>query len=155
MIDQALSVSQDAFTSHGDINMVFGINDDSALGAYEAAKAAKLDATSATMLITTCGMEGPPAYNAMKDANHPLKIAICMFPNMVGVGLIDAANAIVKGETVKPVNYTPAIAVTSAELDKFYTWENEKLVLNLEAAKQLPSPEKAPWWTDEENGKHK
>ena len=151
MIDQALDVSQDAFTSHPEINMVYGINDDSALGAYEAAKAAGLDATSSSMLICTCGMEGPPGYDAMKDPEHPLKIAICMFPNMVGVGLVDAAYAIVNGETVPDIQFTPTIAVTSDELDEFYS---EGAILDIEASKKLPSPERADWWDEEDRGEH-
>ena len=151
MIDQALNVSQDAFTSHPEINMVYGINDDSALGAYEAAKAAGLDATSSAMLICTCGMEGPPGYEAMMNPEHPLKVAICMFPNMVGVGLVDAAYAIANGESVPAIQYTPTIAVTPDELSEYYS---EGAVLDIKASKKISSPERSDWWDEEDRGEH-
>jgi ribose transport system substrate-binding protein len=149
MIDQALQVATDAFTAHREINVVFGINDDSSLGAYEAGKAVGMDMNPKRFLIATCGFEGPPAMKAMEDPNHPLKVAIEMFPQMVGVGLVQAAYALHQGKTVPAVQYTPTIAVTP-ETQKYYSWKGDELVLDFKAAGSIKPPTRAPWWDQNE-----
>jgi len=145
MIDQALDVATDSFTAHREINVVFGINDDSALGAYEAAKAVGMNTNPKQFLITTCGFEGAPAMKALEDPNHPLKVAICMFPQMVGYGLVQAAYDIYSGKSVPEVQYTPTVAVTP-ETQIYYSWKGEDVALDFDKAGKIKPPTRSDWW---------
>lgn len=147
MIDQSLKVATDAFTSHREVNVVFGINDDSTLGAYEAAKATGMELNPKKMLLVTCGFEGPPAMKALEDPNHPLKVAICMFPQMVGVGLMQSAYELYQGKTVPELQYTPTIAVTP-KTQIYYTWKGDELVFDFAAAGKIKPPTRSTWWDE-------
>ncbi len=149
MIDQALKVATDAFTAHREINVVFGINDDSSLGAYEAAKAVGMNTDPKKFLITTCGFEGPPAMKALEDPKNPLKVAICMFPQMVGYGLVQAAYDIHQGKKVPEIQYTPTIAVTP-ETQVYYSWKGDQLVLDFDKASSIKPPKRSSWWDQNE-----
>jgi ABC-type sugar transport system substrate-binding protein len=145
MIDQALEVATDSFTAHREINVVFGINDDSSLGAYEAAKAVGMNTDPNKFLIATCGFEGPPAMKALEDSQHPLNVAIAMFPQMVGVGLVQASQDLYQGKKVPEVQYTPTIAVT-AQTQDYYSWKGEELELDFAKADKIKRPTRAAWW---------
>jgi ABC-type sugar transport system substrate-binding protein len=147
MIDQALDVATDAFTAHREINVVFGINDDSSLGAYEAAKAVGMNIDPKQFLIVTCGFEGAPGMKALEDPSHPLKVAICMFPQMVGYGLVEAAYDLYQGKTVPEIQYTPTIAVTP-ETQVYYSWKGEDVVLDFSKAGEIEPPTRSSWWDE-------
>ncbi|MCL5985568.1 MAG: sugar ABC transporter substrate-binding protein [Actinobacteria bacterium] len=150
IIDQALTVATDALTSHPEVNLVFGINDDSAWGAIEAAKAVGINIEPPNFVVSATGLEGPPAIKALKDPKNPYKLPVAMFPQMVGVGLVDAAVALANGETVPAIQYTPTVYVSPEEIDKYYSIEGETAILNFDAAKALPVPERAKWWDENE-----
>jgi ABC-type sugar transport system substrate-binding protein len=82
---------------------------------------------------------------ALEDPKHPLKVAICMFPQMVGAGLVQASNDLAQGKKVPLVQYTPTVAVTP-ETQVYYTWKGEELALDFAKADRIKRPTKAPWW---------
>jgi ABC-type sugar transport system substrate-binding protein len=96
--DKAVQVASDALTAHSDVNVIFGINDDSALGGMQAYEAQGLD--MANLLVVGFGCEG----NACKDAlaeGGPYKVSAAMFPEYQGRLLIDAGVAAFNGVQLK------------------------------------------------------
>ncbi len=132
--EKALSVSQDALTAHPDVNVIFGINDDSTTGGMAAYKAAGLDESKLTAI--GFGFEGAVGQNAL-ISKGPYKAALAMFPNFVGVGIVDAAVAISKGETL-PAHYeTPTMVIDTTNFDTFYTKDGDKYKMNYDAIRGL------------------
>ena len=92
--DKAVKVSADALTAHPDVNMIFGINDDSALGGLQAYEAAGMDTDK--LLVVGFGCEGKACKNALMEGG-PYKVSAAMFPEYQGRLLIDAAIAAFNG----------------------------------------------------------
>lgn len=132
--EKALTVSQDALTAHPDVNVIFGINDDSTTGGMAAYKAAKLDESKLTAI--GFGFEGAVGQNALLSGG-PYKASLAMFPNFVGVSLIDAAVAVSKGEKL-PAHYeTPTTVVTNDNFNQFYSKDGEKYKMSFDAIREL------------------
>ena len=92
-----MKVSADALTAHPDVNIIFGINDDSALGGLQAYEAAGMDTEN--LLVVGFGCEGKACKNALMEGG-PYKVSAAMFPEYQGRLLIDAAIAAFNGTTV-------------------------------------------------------
>ncbi|MEA2595837.1 MAG: ribose transport system substrate-binding protein [Thermomicrobiales bacterium] len=116
--DKAVQVASDALTAHPDVNVIFGINDDSALGGMQAYEAAGLD--MANLLVVGFGCEG----NACKDAlmeGGPYKVSAAMFPEYQGRLIIDAGVAAFNGVELPAHLIAPSAPVTADNLADYYT----------------------------------
>jgi ABC-type sugar transport system substrate-binding protein len=132
--EKALAVSQDALTAHPDVNTIFGINDDSTTGGMAAYKAAGLDESKLTAI--GFGFEGAVGQGALLSGG-PYKAALAMFPNFVGVGLIDAAVAVSKGEQL-PAHYeTPTVVIDKGNFDSYYAKSGDKYAMKYNAIRAL------------------
>ena len=132
--EKALAVSTDALTANKDVNCIFGINDDSTTGGMAAYKAAGLDEKK--LVAIGFGFEGKVGQEALLSGG-PYKAACAMFPNYVGVGLVDAAQALISGEKL-PAHYeTPTVAMTKDIFDNFYKKDGDKYQLDFEAVRAL------------------
>ena len=87
-------MAADALTAHPDVNIIFGINDDSALGGLQAYEAAGMDTKN--LLVVGFGCEGKACKNALMEGG-PYKVSAAMFPEYQGRLLIDAAIAAFNG----------------------------------------------------------
>lgn len=132
--EKALTVSQDALTANPDINVIFGINDDSATGGLAAYQAANLDESKLTVI--GFGFEGAVGQNALLSGG-PYKAACAMFPNFVGVSLVDAAVALSKGEKLPDHYETPTVTITKDNFDQFYSKDGDKYKMNFDAIRGL------------------
>lgn len=132
--DQALKVATDALTAHPEVNMIFGINDDSALGATQAYQEAGLDTSKLTTL--GFGVEGRAGKSAL-TAGGPYKAGLGMFPEYVGRTLIEQAQAAAGGEQVPERTVTPATVLTPENLSQYYTKQGDDWVINDDAVEQL------------------
>jgi ribose transport system substrate-binding protein len=92
--DKALSVAADVLQSHPDINGIFGINDDSALGALDAAEQfGRKD-------VAIIGYDAtPPAVDAILRGSQ-LKADVTQFPKLIGSSTIDMIGKHFTGEQV-------------------------------------------------------
>lgn len=99
LMETALQQSQDALTAHPDINCVFGINDDSALGAYQAFSAAGIDTSK--VLFLTHGIEGNAAGKAIMEDGMNLA-GFAMFPEYYAINFVSTA---VNAYLGKPYEY--------------------------------------------------
>lgn len=114
---RAFQIATDAFLVHPDINVICGINDDSALAALEAYRAAGRD--ERRLLVVSFGLEGNKARDALK-AGGPFKAAIAMFPEVVGRACIDAAACAYHRCGLPPHIVTPHALVTAETLERYY-----------------------------------
>lgn len=132
--EKAIEVATDALTANPDINVIFGINDDSATGGMQAYKAAGLDESKLTVI--GFGFEGSVGQNALMG-NTAYKAALAMFPNYVGVALIDAAVKISEGETLPEHYETPITVMTPDNFSTFYNKVGDGYEMNFEAIRGL------------------
>jgi DeoR/GlpR family transcriptional regulator of sugar metabolism len=134
--DIAFNIASDALAVHPDINVIFGINDDSALGALEAFRAAGLDERS--LLVISIGFEGDTVKDMM-TASGPYKAGIAMFPELVGRFCVDASVCAYQGNHLPDRVFTPSVLITDETLDQFYERDpdDDKWCINWTRADQL------------------
>ena len=120
--DVAVQVSSDALTANPDINIIFGINDDSALGGLQSYIAAGLDTDS--LLVVGFGCEGVACKNALQEGG-PYKVSAAMFPEYQGLLLINAAVAVFNGAQPPPQIFAPSLPMTLDNLFDYYTQEED------------------------------
>jgi len=136
--ESARQIAADAMAVHPDINVIFGVNDDSALGALDAYRAAGLDEEQ--LLVVCFGLEGDAARDIL-DSAIPYTVSVAMFPELVGRACVDAAVCTYHGCTLVGQIATPYAIVTPETLHDFYerdahtgAWE-----INLPRAERLPT----------------
>ena len=125
----SLKVAQDALTAHPEVNVIFGINDNSTSGGMAAYKEAGLDESLLTAI--GFGFEGVVGRELLLG-NTSYKAAVAMFPDFMGVSIIDAAHKVAKGEEI-PENYEsgtglPPVFVPTSELVKTVSWHPQSFI---------------------------
>lgn len=96
--DKAFRAAQDLLQAHPDIDAIFGINDDSALGALAAVEAANLQDQ-----IVIVGFDGTPEARATIAAGKSLKADAVQFPAEIGRTTIEVIAKYFRGEEVPRV----------------------------------------------------
>jgi ribose transport system substrate-binding protein len=132
--DQAVTVSADALTANPDVNVIFGINDDSALGGLQSYEAAGLDMEN--LLVVGFGCEG----NACKDAlteGGPYKVSAAMFPEYQGRLIIDAGVAAFNGVELPGHLIAPSTPITAENLGDYYTLDGDVYSPNFDAIGEI------------------
>jgi ribose transport system substrate-binding protein len=94
---KAMSVMEDMLQAHPDLNGVFGINDDSALGALSVVESAgRKD-------IAIVGYDATDEAQAAMRRSSALKAEVIQQPDKIGRTAIDIIARYLKGETVPPL----------------------------------------------------
>ncbi len=94
---RAMAVMEDMLQAHRDLNGVFGINDDSALGALSVLEAAgRKD-------IVVVGYDATPEAQAAITRGSPLKADVVQYPKKIGKTAIDIIASHLAGEKVPPL----------------------------------------------------
>ena len=134
----AQQCTADVLAIHPDINIVFGVNDDSALGALDAYRAAGIDDSS--LLIVSFGLEGDEIRDLLYQ-DGPLKACVALFPELVGRACINAAICAHHGHSLPEIIAPPRIIVTADTLQDYYDCQGDsgEWQLKLEAAEQIPN----------------
>jgi ribose transport system substrate-binding protein len=132
--DTAVRVAADALTANPDVNVIFGINDDSALGGLQAFEASGGDPSN--LLVVGFGCEGKACKDALAEGG-PYKVSAAMFPEYQGRLLIDAGVVALNGVALPPHIVAPSSPVTAETLSQYYTLEGEEYVANFEAIAQI------------------
>jgi ribose transport system substrate-binding protein len=132
----AVKVSADALTAHPDVNVIFGINDDSALGGLQAYTAAGMDQSK--VLVVGFGCEGKACKSALEQGG-PYKVSAAMFPEYQGRLLIDAAIAAFNGAKLPAHIVAPSTPITKDNLAQFYTKSGDTYTPNFDAMAKLPT----------------
>ena len=132
--DTAVQVANDALTANPDVNIIFGINDDSALGGLQAFESQGGDTSQ--LLVVGFGCEGQACKDALQ-AGGPYKVSAAMFPEYQGRLLIDAGVAALNDVELPEHIVAPTTPVTADNLGEYYTQEGEEYVPNFEAISQI------------------
>jgi len=129
-------IAADALSVHPEVNVIFGINDDSALGALDAYKATGLDESQ--LLVVSFGFEGHAAKDEM-DQPGPFKAAVAMFPELAGKICVDAAVCAFHGCPLPERLFTPYAIITRETLGNYYRQDGTKgeWLFNWQRAKSL------------------
>ncbi len=111
---QGLAITENILTSDPDLKAIFGANDDAALGAVQAVKAAgRTD-------IVIVGLDGnPPALEAVKAGD--LAADIAQYPDRMGTYGVDLMVRHLNGEQVPALVDTGTGVVTQENVDEFLT----------------------------------
>ena len=130
MLETSLQQAQDALTAHPDINCVFGINDDSVFGAYQAFSTAGIDTDK--VLFVSQGIEGNAAGKAIMEDG--VNFAACaIFPEYYAINFMSTAVAAYKGEPYEYYAWYQSFMVDKSNYSTYYTRdENGDYVANME-----------------------
>jgi ribose transport system substrate-binding protein len=132
--DAAVRVAADALTANPDVNIIFGINDDSALGGLQAFESQGGDTSQ--LLVVGFGCEGTACKDALM-AGGPYKVSAAMFPEYQGRLIIDAGIAAFNGVELPAHIVAPTAAVTADNLGDYYTQEGDTYTPNFDAISQI------------------
>jgi ribose transport system substrate-binding protein len=110
--DKSLQVASDVLQANPDLDAIFGINDDSALGALDAVQQyGKKD-------IIIIGYDAtPPAVDAIRSGG-PLKADVIQYPDKIGEITIQTIHSYLGGKEVPPVVPVEVGIVDKADLQK-------------------------------------
>ncbi len=107
--DKAMAVMEDIIQAHPEVNVVFGINDDSALGALAAMEAA--GKTKSNELVV--GFDNTTDAREAIKRGSILQADVSQDPVAFAKAAIDAALKAINGETLPPQTLTKTYVVTA------------------------------------------
>lgn len=114
---RAYQIALDAFAVYPGINVIFGINDDSALAALDAYRATGRDESQ--LLAVSFGLEGDRSRDELaRDGSFQASVA--MFPELVGRACVDAAICAYHRCPLPEHIVTPHAVVTPDSLERYY-----------------------------------
>ena len=132
--EDSLTVCTDALTAHPEVNVIFGINDNSATGGMNAYLEQGLDPEKLTVL--GFGFEGAVGREALLG-DTPYKAAVAMFPEYVGAKIVDAAIDAANGEA-QELYQVLTVVITKDNFDQFYIQDEEgNYLTNFDAIDKL------------------
>jgi len=134
MMEISMQVAMDALTANPDINVIFGINDDSVLGGIQAYKTLGRDISKLT--TGTFALEGNAGARAMIEEGS-YTMAMAYMPEYYGFKMIEAAEKAARGETLPLFYPSPVRIVTKDNFFDFYSKVGDDYVLNIEAVAAL------------------
>jgi len=107
---KAANITNDTLQRNPDLVAIFCANDDMALGAVEAARAAGKDK------LTVIGVDGNS--NAVKSiVAGRLNASVAQLPYLVGMQAVENAKKVLAGEKVPEFTYVPTMVLTKAVLE--------------------------------------
>ena len=111
--ENAVPKATNLLTAHSDIDLIFGINDNVALGSLSA-----LQATNNTKVQVIGFDAGPEAQTNIASGTSPLKADAIQFPHLIGVCTVDAIIKSLNGESVPAKIAVPTGLVTKDSFKK-------------------------------------
>lgn len=111
----AHEAASDVFSTHDDIDVVFGVNEQSTLAALDAGKHYTTSAS-----FYSIGGERAEFLAQVADGG-PLKAVCALFPTVVGAIAIDQLAMKLSGTPLPPQLLTPHSIITESNLEEFYT----------------------------------
>ena len=127
----AYQLTGDVLDVHDDINVIFAINDATALGARQACQ--KRGIAPEALLLLTFGLEGNTLRDALMGGDY-CKAGLAMFPEIVARVCIEAAVTAFRGRPLPEKLITPHAVLTPETLPRYYTRTTAEWRLNWETA---------------------
>lgn len=118
LLKEVVRQVSDAFEAHPRINVVFGVNDHTILGALEVAERFGADVAGYSV-----GGEGGGLFDMLAEG-QALKGVLALFPEVVGRVAIDSICSAFDGGEIGTEIITPAAVVTKETLERFYARED-------------------------------
>ncbi|MEO1439936.1 MAG: substrate-binding domain-containing protein, partial [Chloroflexota bacterium] len=140
LYDQAYRVATDALLFRPDINVIFGINDDSLLAGLQAYT--DLGYNTERVLAVNIGGEGNTIFDMLVQPG-PFKACVALFPELVGRMGIDAVTRLWTDQPMDGAIHTPHRLLTPQTLTSVYQQVQKQWQLRQEALSSLVTPE----WT--------
>lgn len=134
LYNDAYQAALDALRVHPEIDVIFGINDDSVLGGVQAYL--DLGRDPSCLVAVNVGGEGKTLFDVLWHGG-PIKACMALFPEIVGRMAVDTALRLWADEAVDNRIVTPTALLTGDNLTQFYTPSGKEWVLNTEAVAQL------------------
>lgn len=132
--EKALAKATDAFTANPNVNVIFGINDNSATGGMAAYTGLGMDEEALTVI--GFGFEGVVGQSALLG-DTPYKASLAMFPNYLGVGLVDVCLKAANGESIPEHYVTPTVVITQENFNEFYNETDDGYEMDFEAIRKI------------------
>ncbi len=130
MVDISSKLAKDVMTRRPEVNIIFGMDDESIHGGLEAVKEMGISETD--IVLAGFGMAGEHDKDWLLEGG-PWKVSTAMFPEWVGLRCIDQAARIFNGYDVKEHDVTPTLAVTNDTLPNYYTKTENGWIPNFKA----------------------
>jgi DeoR/GlpR family transcriptional regulator of sugar metabolism len=124
----AYQLARDALTVYPQINLIFAINDTTALGAINACRDLNID--PAGMAVITFGLEGETLKNELMTPGSYCKAGLAMFPEIVSLMCIESAIAAYNKQTQPKSYITPHVVLTAETLPGYYSHTVSEWELN-------------------------
>ncbi len=118
----AYQLTRDALAVYKDINIIFAINDITALGALDACRDNQID--PGEILVLPFGLEGDSLKNALFEGEY-CKAGLAMFPEIVGPVCVEAATQAYNQEPLPEQFETPFAVLTTESLPHWYIREKD------------------------------
>ena len=135
--DRSLEVSMAALAADSDINVIYGINDSSAIGGLQAWRANGLSEDG--LLTVGTGAEGLAFLNEiLQDNSYSLEAA--MFPEKVGFTAMDAAVAMYNDEELPEHIVSPTATLDAESWRDYYEYDGTSRAIIWDAVNALEAP---------------
>ena len=135
--DRSLEVSMAALAADSDINVIYGINDSSAIGGLQAWRANGLSEDD--LLTVGTGAEGLAFLNEiLQDNSYSLEAA--MFPEKVGFTAMDTAVAMYNGEDLPEHIVSPTATLDAESWRQYYEYDGTSRSIIWDAVNALEAP---------------
>jgi DeoR/GlpR family transcriptional regulator of sugar metabolism len=115
--EMAYQLTRDALTAYPETNLIFGVNDTSALGALHACR--DLQCAPGSVLVIPFGLEGDTLKNALHEGTY-CRAGVAMFPEIVGPALIEASLMAFRQQPLPSHWVTPFAILTQETLTDYY-----------------------------------
>ena len=122
MYSEAHPIAREALRMHPEINVIFGINDDSILAGVHAYSDLERDPDQ--LIAVNVGCEGSTLIDTLVQ-NGTIKACLALFPEVVGRLAVDAIVRLWQGDTLGNQIITPHAILTPGNLADYYTWNGQ------------------------------
>jgi len=138
---QSYLVAMAALSIHPDVNVIIGVNDQSALGAMDAVR--ELGLPMEGVLLGTFGLEGVDGKQLLMS-ECPRAVGVAMFPEFIGRVCADVAIKAYNGVPLPSQVVTPTAVVTRDTLPRFYRFVEGRPRIQWDAVQGLPREDWSP-----------
>ena len=149
MIDSSVEVASAALAKDSNINVIYGINDGSALGGLQAWRAAGL--AEGDLIVAGTGSEGLAFLNEMTKPGTPYLVEAAMFPEGVGYTGMNLAVDLFNGVDVPEHKVTPTLALTVNNYASYYDFDKDaqKRTINFGGVSSIPTEDKCTKYSED------
>ena len=122
MYSDAHHIAREALRINPEINVIFGINDDSIMAGMHAYSDLERDPDQ--LIAVNVGGEGSTLLDTLAH-NGPVKACLGLFPDVVGHLAIDSIVRLWRGDTLGEQIITPHAILTPDNLTDYYVWNGQ------------------------------